>query len=47
MAMTVKLKDIAEAANCSINTVSRGVRDGSDLGGRTKVMIRHFAERMG
>ena len=47
MPMTVKLKDIAEAANCSINTVSRALRDCSDIGAKTKRKIKDLAESMG
>lgn len=45
--MYVKLKDIAERAGVSVNTVSRALRNGSDIGEDTKRKICELAEEMG
>lgn len=47
MKMYVKLKDIAERAGVSVNTVSRALRNGSDIGEDTKRKICELAEEMG
>ncbi|MGE5558104.1 MAG: LacI family DNA-binding transcriptional regulator [Bacillota bacterium] len=41
------IKDIADKCGVSANTVSRALRDKSDIGARTKQMVRQAAERMG
>lgn len=46
MAGTVKLKDIAAAANCSANTVSRALRGCSDIGEETTERIRRIAAEL-
>ena len=46
MAGTVKLKDIAAAANCSANTVSRALRDCADIGDETKEKIKRIAAEL-
>lgn len=43
----VTIKDIAVAANCSINCVSRALMDASDISERRKAEIRALADRMG
>lgn len=43
----VRLKDIAERAGVSINTVSRALKDKADIGGDTKDRIKKIAEEMG
>ena len=47
MPTTVKLKDIAAAAQCSVNTVSRALRNCADIGDKTKERIKLLAEQMG
>ncbi len=43
----VRLKDIAEVAGVSVMTVSKALRDKSDLSSATKARIRALAEQMG
>lgn len=43
----VRLKDIAERANVSINTVSKVLRDASDVSTATRARIRRLADEMG
>lgn len=43
----VRLKDIAEKTGVSINTVSRALRDCSDIGEDTKKNIKQIADEMG
>ncbi len=43
----VRLKDIAEKAGVSINTVSRSLKDKPDIGEKTKQKIRQIADELG
>ncbi len=43
----IRLKDIAEKANVSINTVSRALKDRSDIGEDTKKKIKRIADELG
>ncbi|MEW5816228.1 MAG: LacI family DNA-binding transcriptional regulator [Spirochaetota bacterium] len=43
----VRLKEIAERANVSINTVSRALKDKHDIGIKTKKRIHSIAEELG
>lgn len=43
----VRLKDIADKADVSVNTVSRSLKDKSDIGAATKKRIKKIAEMMG
>jgi len=43
----IRLKDIAEKANVSINTVSRALKDKSDIGNETKKKIQQIADNLG
>lgn len=43
----IRLKDIAEATGYSINTVSRALRDKSDISEATRKQIQEVAEKMG
>jgi LacI family transcriptional regulator, galactose operon repressor len=43
----IRLKDIAEKANVSINTVSRALKDKNDIGIETKQKIRQIADELG
>ncbi len=43
----VRLKDIADKAKVSINTVSRALQDKSDIGEETKRRIRKIADELG
>lgn len=45
--MYVKLKDIAERVGVSVNTVSRALRNGSDIGEETKRKVCELADEMG
>ncbi len=45
--MKTTLKDIARELNLSVNTVSRGLRDMSDVGKETKILIKETAEKLG
>jgi LacI family transcriptional regulator len=43
----IRLKDIAEKANVSINTVSRALKDRKDIGDETKKRIQQIADQLG
>ena len=43
----VRLKDIAQRAGVSIMTVSKVLRDASDISVATKVRVKHLAQQMG
>src|SRR5690349_20478694 len=43
----VRLKDIAERAGVSMMTVSKALRDESDVSAATKVRIKQMAQEMG
>ena len=43
----VRLKDIAERANVSVMTVSKVMRDASDISAATKARVRDLAHEMG
>jgi len=43
----IKLKDIAEKANVSINTVSRALKGKSDISKKTTIKIREIAKELG
>ena len=43
----IRLKDIAERAGVSINTVSRALKDRSDIGEETKRKIKAIADELG
>ncbi|MBF9016994.1 LacI family DNA-binding transcriptional regulator [Oceanispirochaeta sp. M2] len=43
----IRLKDIAEKANVSINTVSRALKDQDDIGVETKKRIQEIADDLG
>ncbi len=47
MAGRVSLKDIANACNVSVATVSKALNDQEDIGEKTKLRIRQTAEKMG
>lgn len=47
MAEKVTLVQIAEVAGCSVNAVSRALRDKPDISEETRVKIKEIAEKMG
>ena len=47
MAEKVTLAQIAEIAGCSVNAVSRALRDKPDISEETRIKIKEIAEKMG
>ncbi|MGA0328412.1 MAG: LacI family DNA-binding transcriptional regulator, partial [Limisphaerales bacterium] len=43
----IRLKDIAQAGNVSVMTVSKVMRDAPDISASTKARIRRLADEMG
>lgn len=43
----VRLIDIAKEVGCTVNTVSRALRDKDDIGEKTKLKVREAAKRLG